>query len=36
MANIALLAVCLLMGILLRRTGRMPAATPLSFLSLGG
>ncbi len=31
MANIALLAVCLLMGILLRRTGRMPASTPTAL-----
>jgi hypothetical protein len=31
MANIALLAVCLLMGIVLRRTGRMPATTPAAL-----
>ncbi|GAM09569.1 putative transporter [Geobacter sp. OR-1] len=31
MANIALLAVCLLMGILLRRTGRMPSSTPAAL-----
>lgn len=31
MSNIALLAVCLLMGILLRRTGRMPASTPAAL-----
>ena len=31
MANIFLLAVCLLMGIFLRRTGRMPATTPAAL-----
>jgi len=31
MANIALLAVCLLMGIFLRKTDRMPASTPAAL-----
>lgn len=31
MANIVLLAVCLLMGIFLRRTGRLPATTPAAL-----
>ena len=31
MANIVLLAVCLLMGMFLRRTGRLPATTPAAL-----